>query len=31
MRTHKGPTVTIGILLIVSFALLVRGVAWDPF
>ena len=31
MRTHKGPTVTIGILLILSFALLVRGVAWEPF
>lgn len=31
MRTHKGPTVTIGILLIVSFALLVQGVAWGSF
>ena len=31
MRTHKGPTVTIGLLLIVSFALLVWGVAWEPF
>jgi|GEM_PF-1703008 len=31
MRTHKGPTVTIGILLIVSFALLVRGLALGSF
>ena len=31
MRTHKGPTVTIGILLTVSLALLIRGMVWDPF
>lgn len=31
MRTHKGPTVTIGILLTVSLALLIRGMVLDPF
>ena len=31
MKTHKGPTITIGILLIACLALLVRGVVWYPF
>ena len=31
MLTHKGPTVTIGILLLGSFALLVQGMAWGSF
>lgn len=31
MKPHKGPTVTIGILLTVSMALLVRGMVGDPF
>lgn len=31
MKTHKGPTVTIGILLIACLALLVRGIVADPF
>lgn len=31
MKTHKGPTITIGILLIACLALLLRGVVWYPF
>lgn len=31
IKTHKGPTVTIGILLITCLALLVRGIVLEPF